>query len=221
MDLIFVRHGESVGNAEGRMQGRRDYPLSDRGRTQARVAAAWLAAQKVGWDAAYCSPLSRAHETGRILQSEAGLAAPEIDSELAELGAGSIEGLTEAEIRAAHPTFLERKLTELGDFAPFGGESYDDVQARAVRVVERLTARHREAASRVLVVGHGGMNFQLIKRLVCSPVPRLCILRMGNCTVTLVHMRERRGTYMGELMWHVPLELMGGASGDGAFALFR
>ena len=61
----------------------------------------------------------------------------------------------------------------------------------------------------------GGFNFQLLKRLVCRPVPRTCIVRMGNCSATLVRLRDVRGTFMGELIWHVPVELMGGQSLEG------
>ena len=49
----------------------------------------------------------------------------------------------------------------------------------------------------------------------------MCILKMGNCTVSLLRMRERRGLYLGELVFHVPVELMGGTSGEGAARLFR
>jgi hypothetical protein len=33
---------------------------------------------------------------------------------------------------------------------------------------------------------------------------------MGNCSATLVRFREHRGTYIGEIVWHVPVELMEG-----------
>src|SRR4051794_23418853 len=44
MEILLLRHGESEGNAEGRMQGRRDYPLSALGRDQAARAAAFIRA---------------------------------------------------------------------------------------------------------------------------------------------------------------------------------
>jgi hypothetical protein len=44
---------------------------------------------------------------------------------------------------------------------------------------------------------------------------------MGNCSATLVRMRERRGKYLGELSWHVPLELIGFDSGEGSAGIFR
>ncbi|MFZ5889804.1 MAG: histidine phosphatase family protein [Myxococcota bacterium] len=221
MDILFVRHGESEGNALGRLQGRLDSPLSETGRQQARRLGEWLRQIGFSWDVAYASPLRRAWETAEIVCRTAGGCQAEADPALAEVAAGRIEGLTRDEIVERHPAYVERRVTDLGDFSEFGGESYESVQARAAAVRRRLEAAHREAMARVLLVGHGGFNFQLVKYLLCEPVPRVCILKMGNCTASLVHMRERRGTYMGELVWHVPVELMGGASSEGNSALFR
>jgi broad specificity phosphatase PhoE len=116
---------------------------------------------------------------------------------------------------------MHRPLRETGDFAAYGGESYADVQARLTRFMARLEARHRAPEERVLVIGHGGFHYQLVKALLCEPIPRVCILKFGNCTVSLLRMRERRGLYMGELVFHVPVELMGGSSGEGAARFFR
>jgi broad specificity phosphatase PhoE len=221
MDLIFIRHAESVGNARGLMQGHQDFALSDRGREQARRLARWLSAHGIAWDHAYTSPLARARETADIVCELTGHAAPEPEADLSELAAGTLEGLDRAQMAERFPLFLERRITEIGDFAEYGGESYDAVQIRARRLLERLETKHRAAQSRLLLVGHGGFNFQLLKLIICLPVPQICIVRMGNCGATLVHMRERRGTFMGELIWHVPVDLMGSASGEGSSAVFR
>jgi broad specificity phosphatase PhoE len=221
MDILLVRHGESEGNLARLMQGSRDYPLSDTGRAQARQLGAWLIQHAIGWDQAYVSPLARAKQTAEVLSEVTGLPQAVPDDDLAELSAGTLEGLTREEMQALYPSFLQRAITELGDFGEFGGESYDAVQQRACRLLDKLERLHRAAALRVLLVGHGGINFQLVKILVCEPVPRVCILRMGNCTATMVRMRERRGRYMGEIAWHVPIELMGGASADGIGGAFR
>ena len=219
---MLLRHGESEGNAQGRMQGRRDYPLSALGREQAARAAAFIAASGLQLNAVYSSPLKRAFETASIVAQ--GGVRPEavIDEDLPEIGAGSLEGMNETEIREAQPEFMHRPLHETGDFASYGGESYADVQARLTRLMARLQARHRAPEERVLLVGHGGFHYQLVKALLCEPIPRVCILKFGNCTLSLVRMRERRGLYMGELVFHVPVELMGGSSsGEGAGRLFR
>jgi len=218
---MLLRHGESEGNAAGRMQGRRDYPLSALGREQAARAGSFLATQGQPFAAVYVSPLKRAFETASIVAGMGIEPEPEVDEDLPEIGAGQLEGLNELEIRERHPEFMARSLTETGDFSSYGGESYADVQARVRRVAARLSSRHGQAEERVLLVGHGGFHYQLAKTLLCEPVPRVCILKMGNCTVSLLRMRERRGLYMGELVFHVPVELMGGTSGEGAARLFR
>lgn len=220
MDILLVRHGESEGNAQERMQGHSDFELTERGRQQAHRLAGWLAAQDQAWDHVYASPLKRAYATAEILAEDSGRPLRS-EPALREIHAGALEGLTFQEIAARFPRYLERRVTELGDFSEFGGESYESVQARARALFEKLSAEHRAAEQRIVLVGHGGFNFQLLKLLVCEPVPRVCIVRMDNCSATLLRMRERRGSYMGEIVWHVPIELMGGSAGEGAARLFR
>jgi probable phosphoglycerate mutase len=220
MELLIVRHGESVANAEGRMQGQRDYPLSAIGEEQAARLGRFLCAAGFRFDAAYTSPLTRARSTAQALTSALGLPDAELAPELSELHAGSLQGLTRDEIAASFPGFLQRGLTGLGDFSEYGGESYADVQARVRKLVSRWQARHRTQAHRILAVAHGGTNFHLVKQLVCDPVPRVMSLKFGNCTATLVHMRERRGQYLGEVVFHMPVDLLGAAAGEGLAGVF-
>ncbi len=220
MELLIVRHGESVANAEGRMQGQSDYPLSERGQAQAARLGRFLAATGLHFDAAYTSPLTRARETARALTLALGLPDAELAPELSELHAGSLQGLTQAEIAESFPAFMTRALTELGDFSEYGGESYEQVQLRVRLLVERWQSRHRQEAHRILAVAHGGTNFHLVKALVCEPVPRVMSLKFGNCTATLVRMRERRGKYHGEVVFHLPVDLLGAPSGEGLLGVF-
>jgi len=220
MELLIVRHGESVANAEGRMQGQHDYPLSTAGEEQARLLGGWLRRAGFQFDAVYSSPLTRALTTARSLAAELGLAEPELAPELSEIHAGRLQSLTRDEIAESHPGFMQRAVTELGDFSEYGGESYDDVQARVKSLLLRWQAKHREAAHRILAVAHGGTNFHLIKALVCEPVPRVMSLKFGNCTATLVRMRERRGHYLGEVVFHLPVDLLGAATGEGMVGVF-
>lgn len=221
---MVVRHGESKANAEARMQGRFDSPLSDRGRAQARALGAFLGRIGFRWERALSSPLKRAFETAQIAAAAAGGAAPEAEPDLAEVAAGALEGLSVSEIGEQYPSYPARRLDELGDFAEYGGESYADIQERVGVLVARLIGLsgfpHLAQAPdgvasaeggeprRLLLVGHGGFNFHLVKHLICVPVPRICVLRMDNCCATLVRLRRRRGMQIGEVVWHVPVELM-------------
>jgi probable phosphoglycerate mutase len=220
MELLIVRHGESVANAEGRMQGQRDYPLSDVGQAQAALLGRFLVNAGFGFDAAYTSPLTRARETALALTTALGLPEAELAPELSELHAGGLQGLTQPEIAQSFPGFFKRGLSELGDFSEYGGESYAAVQERIRLLMARWHARHLEPAHRILAVAHGGTNFHLVKALVCEPVPRVMSLKFGNCTATLVRMRERRGQYLGELVFHLPVNLLGAVTGEGLVGVF-
>jgi len=221
MELVFVRHGESVGNVERRLQGHADYRLSELGREQASHVALWLKSRKLAFQRVYTSPLLRSSQTAEVITTELGLRPAEPDDDLREIFAGELQGKNIIEIQAEYPSFLARGLEGLGDFAEFGGESYDDVQVRCDRLRKKLLARHQENHERILIVAHGGINFQFIKSLICSPVPRVAILRMGNCTATLVRMRERRSVLIGEVGWHVPVELMGAEKDEKSSGIFR
>ncbi|RYZ08024.1 MAG: histidine phosphatase family protein [Myxococcales bacterium] len=220
MELLIVRHGESVANAEGRMQGQRDYPLSDLGQRQASALARFLSGAGYRFDACYTSPLTRARSTALALTTALGLPEAELEPSLAELHAGSLQGLTRAEIAEQHPSFMQRGLKGLGDFAEYGGESYEDVQRRVQQLIERWHHRHLVDAHRVLAVAHGGVNFQLLKTLVCDPVPRVMSVKFGNCCATLVRVRERRGVYLGELIFHLPVDLLGAPTSEGMVGVF-
>jgi len=197
------------------MQGQSDYPLTDHGRLQARTLGLWLSERGVVWNQAYVSPLSRARETAEIVSGIVGSAEPVIEPALAEIRAGAIERLTFDEICERFPRYPERKIDELGDFSEFGGESYEEVQLRARSLRRRLEASHFDPPERVVLFGHGGFNFQMLKLFICEPVPRVCVVRMGNCSASFLRVRARRGSIIGDLIWHVPVELMGATEREG------
>ena len=131
MIVAFVRHGVTAWNEEGRMQGRRDIPLSARG--QAEVRAWRLPSQIAGrppsaipW---VSSPLQRAVETAEILSGTE----PRREPALIEMDWGTWEGFDLPELRRRHGEAFARNEAAGLDFRPPGGESPRDVQARVVR----------------------------------------------------------------------------------------
>jgi broad specificity phosphatase PhoE len=133
--LLLVRHGETDWNADGRLQGQTDRPLSDFGRRQAQQLADELAEEEL--EAIYASDLSRARQTAEILGGRLGLAIV-LDPDLREKDWGTWEGLTA----------IERDRVE------FVGESTEAHQERTLRALRRIAERH--PGGRVLVVTHGG-----------------------------------------------------------------
>jgi probable phosphoglycerate mutase len=134
--LLLVRHGETDWNAEGRLQGQTNRPLSDFGRRQAGQLADELADD--GVEAIYASDLSRARETAEIVGERLGLPVV-LDADLREKDWGTWEGLTS----------VERDRVE------FVGESTQAHQERMLRALRRIVDRHPDGG-RVLVVTHGG-----------------------------------------------------------------
>ena len=64
IELILLRHGQSEGNLARIFQGQLDYPLTDKGREQARAARERLGDYTP--DLLLSSPLKRAYETAQI-----------------------------------------------------------------------------------------------------------------------------------------------------------
>jgi broad specificity phosphatase PhoE len=70
MRLILIRHGESVGNFENRLQGHTDYDLTPKGEAQARQTAERL--HELGIKTVYTSPLRRAAATALAIGERLG-----------------------------------------------------------------------------------------------------------------------------------------------------
>ena len=134
--LLLVRHGETDWNADGRLQGQTDRPLSDFGRRQARQLAEELADEE--FQAIYASDLSRARETAEIVGERVGVPVV-LDPELREKNWGTWEGLTAVE----------------RDRVDFVGETTEEHQERILRALQRISERH-PGDGRLLVVTHGG-----------------------------------------------------------------
>ena len=98
--IVAVRHGETVWNAEMRMQGQLDTALSERGRWQAARAAEALAGE--GIEAIVASDLARAFDTAQAIAAVVGLPIA-TDVGLRERSFGVFEGHTYAEIDARWP----------------------------------------------------------------------------------------------------------------------
>lgn len=132
-ELFLLRHGQTVWNVEGRIQGHGDSPLTGLGQVQARAMGAVLAREIVdpGSFAMVASPAPRAAATARLALAPLGRDADH-DARLREVGHGAWEGLTKPEVFAHTPG------AEAGYEAdPFGwhftapeGESFEAVVAR-------------------------------------------------------------------------------------------
>src|SRR5690349_15849943 len=99
MKLFCVRHGETVYNMAGRIQGQFDSQLSPLGLRQCQAVAEALAIEAV--DAVIASPLSRALQSAQVIADHLRLPV-EVDPRLMEINAGIFQGHTWEEIEAKY-----------------------------------------------------------------------------------------------------------------------
>ena len=149
-EIILARHGETLWNQQGRMQGQRDSPLTETGIRQARQLARRLKA--VAFSALYSSDLGRAHRTAARIAGETGHAII-ADERLRERHFGVFEGMTNSEIRERYPEHYERFASRDPHFAMPGGESAAVFHERCLNCMVEIAARHD--AQTVVVVAHG------------------------------------------------------------------
>jgi broad specificity phosphatase PhoE len=158
-NITLLRHGESVGNAESRWQGQADYPLTERGRAQARALAERWAREKVRFDFVVSSPLSRARETAEIIASKLGMLI-EVEPLWLERDSGEFAGLTAYEVRNnfTHPDFTT-------PYDPVGSDGEGDWELflRAGQALHNLLNRK---PARYLIVSHGGLLNQVMHAIV-------------------------------------------------------
>jgi len=104
VEFVFIRHGESEGNANGVFQGLLDYPLTDRGREQARLRGRQLKSlpfcAKPELVGLYTSPMGRARETAELIAETAGFAKPLVLPSLTELDTGVWTGKSWADVQS-------------------------------------------------------------------------------------------------------------------------
>ena len=174
--LTFLRHGQSVANRDGIVQGHLDSPLSDLGRQQAEALALAWAQNPRQHNLIISSPLLRARETASILSTRLGLPI-ELDPDWKERDLGRAQGMSVQEFltpprgRTARPPFA---------VAYEDGEGTWDLYLRAAAAVRSVV---RRPPGSYLVVSHGGiLNSALRVILGIAPGPgHAPRIEFGNC----------------------------------------
>ena len=142
--LVFVRHGITDWNVDGRFQGQLDIPLNAAGRRQAEAVRTHLSS--IAFDHVYASPLKRAEETARIVAGHQRVVA---DWRLAEIHHGDWQGMTKEEVASQWPDEWATWNKDPLRTKTSGGESHNDVRRRVQDFLTMLTD------DSVLCVSHG------------------------------------------------------------------
>jgi 2,3-bisphosphoglycerate-dependent phosphoglycerate mutase len=186
MLLYLIRHGESVFNAEGRIQGHSDVPLSELGRRQGQAVADALAGRPI--DALYSSPLPRAYQTAEILAARLNL--PILtDDRLKEVNVGVFQGQLRWELNQKYPEEMARWVSEDLDYALPQGETRRQLIERGRAALQEIVVqKHRQVA----VVSHGRLLMMTLKSLLALPLKQPPFsLQNGSITTIKYHAAGR------------------------------
>jgi broad specificity phosphatase PhoE len=156
--FVFLRHGESIGNAQSRWQGQSDYPLTKKGHAQAKALGERWKSEGVQFDLAITSTLMRAKETAEIVTSDLSVKL-ETDEIWMERAIGEMEGLTAEEVRQKpRPPYVT-------PYDSIGGDGEGD-WALYLRAGQALHDLLKRPAGRYLIVSHGGLLNQVMSAIV-------------------------------------------------------
>jgi broad specificity phosphatase PhoE len=211
--FYFVRHGESVGNQSGRIQGREDSPLTETGVGHARSAGQWFADKSI--ELIYTSPLLRAHTTAQEIAKEIGLAEPTVLDDLIELDTGVLSGRNVEQLRHEDPELFETFRVHSWERVP-GAESAASLLERAVKVWERLLDDARSGHRRLLCVTHGGTLQWLLKATLPLSAPHwMPLFPARNCGIfrlsvesTSIGANTEPAPYEGYRGWWDPMNFV-------------
>jgi len=212
LHVYVIRHGKTVWNQSGRLQGHLDIELNDEGREQAKKLAAALAG--VTFEAAHSSDLRRCTETAEILlegrcgsgpplgagpvgvclqqtlTSDGAFSSARRDVPLATTAAlreedyGEWAGKSYAEIARQWPEQCVERERDRVNSRPEGGETLGEMQARVLAKMDEIAAAHPRG--NVLVVTHGGPAFVFFSKVMAPEGKLKGNFTVKNCAVNIV-----------------------------------
>lgn len=162
LELWLVRHGQSTWNAEGRIQGHKDAPLSDLGKQQASALASRLA--HLEFDAYHSSDSSRAYDTGCLAMPAVNITK---DERLRELSFGVFEGKMRSELSEAEKEVFSMwrkdRGSETSKAETFKAEMFAAEQSYGIEADQAVINRFKSflnelpKVGKVIVFSHGGL----------------------------------------------------------------
>lgn len=166
MRLFIVRHGKSIGNELGIVQGQLDFDLSTKGLEQARKVGLRLSKERFG--AIYSSDLTRAVRTAKEITKYHQETPFHLTPELRERDFGSLSKKNGLEIN--------------WDSLPSDVESDEELDKRVKSFIDGLKEKH--SRENVLLVAHGGINISLARLFLNKSLEELG--HPGNTSVSIL-----------------------------------
>ncbi|MEM6254739.1 MAG: histidine phosphatase family protein [Cyanobacteria bacterium P01_D01_bin.156] len=179
LKFLLIRHAESFGNIDRRLEGQMSTGLSPQGQIQAQQLGRYLQNQPAPTHL-YSSPLRRAVETARVLAESVNNVSLQLEPLIQELHQGIFQGLTWSEASERYPELCAQLVATL-DYQPVPeAETLAAAHRRAVTWYRHLW-QHHQPGDMLWLVSHGGFMQQLIR--VILGCDRTWQIPIGNTAI--------------------------------------
>ena len=185
LQVYLVRHGETQWNAERRIQGQSDSPLTAKGEQQAMQVA--TRAKELGITHIISSDLGRTRRTAEIIAQACGCDII-FDSRLRELNMGVLEKRHIDSLTEEEENWRRQLVNGTVDGRIPEGESMQELSDRVNAALE--SCRDLPQGSRPLLVSHGIALGCLVSTILGLPAWAERRLRLRNCSISRVDYQE-------------------------------
>ena len=180
MKLIFIRHGQTDWNVQGKIQGSYDSELNATGIEQAMSLSEKLFNLNYKFSKIYSSPQKRALKTAEILSKSSNVDYISV-KDLQEMNMGKWEGLSWKEVEEQYPNeykewYLNRRYTKTPD-----GEAYQDMLERVLKAIHKIINENNED---VVIVSHSAVIMCLQCYVTNTPFNDMLKFKTKNATIT-------------------------------------
>lgn len=173
MEILLTRHGQTEWNVLGKVQGRADIELNERGIEQAEGTGKVLKSEQI--DLIICSPLKRAKQTAEIINKDRNISII-YDEDVIERDFGEFEGINKKEFDfEGYWSYKQNSKYEKA-------ENIKDFFDRVYNFLDKIKEKYKD--KRILIVAHGGISIPV--NCYFNGIPEddnLLNLILGNCEV--------------------------------------
>ncbi len=197
MQIYIVRHGETLWNKDGKLQGATDIELSENGRDVARMTGAALKDTVI--DRIYSSPLKRAYETACLIRGDRHIDIV-CDDRLREVCFGNLEGQRMSDMKADPDSHFQHFFDRPELYVPDeNGEKLQDLCKRTAQFMEEVILPQADSLERVMIVGHGAMNKSIMCYIKNHGIDQFWSGGLQkNCNVIIVDYTDGKFTVLEE-----------------------
>ncbi len=175
--IFLVRHCHPQIN-EGICLGKKDIPLSERGKMEAKILADYLMPKNI--EHVYSSPLKRARETAAIISHKEII----VSDNFSELDMGIWDGLSFEQIKKTYPKEYEDRGKDLENYIVKGGESMSQCRERAMGQLNKVLD---ESDGNILIVTHAGVIRTIISSLANIRIKDTFDYKINYGSITMIN----------------------------------